>query len=78
MYNIFAKHIGHGSAIADLFLNVVWSFVAATDFVLGLALFDLIFSVFGLMLFDLIFSVLNPGFSFNFDLSVFSIYIMLI
>jgi hypothetical protein len=32
MFNIFDKHIPQSS----LFLNVVWSVVAATDFVLGL------------------------------------------
>jgi hypothetical protein len=34
-----SKHIEQTSAFADLFLNVLWSVVAAADFVLGLALF---------------------------------------
>jgi hypothetical protein len=64
MFNIFEKHIAQSSALATLFLNVVWSFVAASDFVLGLLL------VFGLLLSDLIFSVLNLDFS---DLNIYYI-----
>jgi hypothetical protein len=69
MFNILAKHIAQSSALATLFLNVVWSFVAASDFVLGLLLVLGFLLVFGLLLFDLIFSVLNLDFS---DFSDFS------
>jgi hypothetical protein len=70
MFNIFSKHNAQSSALATLFLNVVWSFVAASDFVLGLLLFLGLLLVLGLLLSDLIFSVLNLDFS---DLNIYYI-----